>query len=404
MHGPDAAAGAARDASAAGAQDPLHAAPERDLEPPIAVSSAFALGGADEAAAAFQGAVPRYLYGRWRNRSVDALEAQVASLEGAEDAVATASGMAAVTGALLGHLQAGDHVVAPEACYGETSRLLRERLPRLGIEASFVRKTSPDAYRAVLRPSTRMLYVETPANPTLALTDIAALAELARERSAERDILIVADNTFATPVNQQPLALGASLSLHSMTKALGGHGDAIGGVVTGSRELVAPVRDLLVKGFGGVLAPFNAFLISRGIKTLALRQERACTSAMTLAHFLQSHPAVERVHYPGLADHPGHDIACGQMRAFGSLLAFEHRGGLEAGKKVLEAVRLIAHAVSLGDVRSLLTHPASTTAANMSAEVQAKAGISAGLLRLSVGIEDAEDLRSDLEAALQAAE
>ncbi len=377
----------------------VHAGERRDatdaLEPPLVLSSAFALGTAEEAAAAFRGENARYIYGRWGNPSVEQLEAKVAALEGAEDAVATASGMAAVTGALLSLLRSGDHVVAPLACYGETSRLLRERLPELGIAASFVDATRVEDYRAALRSGTRALYVETPANPTLSITDIRAIAELGHESG----LAVIADNTFATPWAQNPLSLGADLVLHSMTKALGGHGDAIGGVVAGSRERVSRVRELVVKGFGGVLAPFNAFLITRGMRTLALRQAQACASAARIAEYLADRTSVSRVWYPGLASHPGHETAARQMRAFGSLLAFE-LPSLDEGRRVLERVEVISHAVSLGDVRSLITHPASTTASTMPGELRRKAGIADGLLRLSVGIEDVDDLLTDLDRAL----
>ncbi len=377
----------------------VHAGERRDgseaLEPPLVLSSAFALGSAEQAAAAFRGENERYIYGRWANPSVEQLEAKLARLEAADAAVATASGMAAVTGALLSLLGSGDHVVAPLACYGETSRLLRERLPALGIDASFVDATRVEEYRAALRPATRALYVETPANPTLSITDIRGVVELGRERG----LVVVADNTFATPYAQNPLSLGVDLVLHSMTKALGGHGDAIGGAVAGSRDRIARVRDVIVKGFGGVLAPFNAFLITRGMRTLALRQAQACASAARIAAHLEEHPAVARVWYPGLSSHPGHALAATQMRAFGSLVAFE-LPSLEAGRRVLDRVGLISHAVSLGDVRSLVTHPASTTASTMPPDVRRQAGIADGLLRLSVGIEDADDLLADLDYAL----
>jgi methionine-gamma-lyase len=378
----------------------VHAGERRDataaLEAPLVLSNAFSFDSADEAASAFRGESEHYIYGRWGNPTVEALEAKLASLEGAEAAVATASGMAAVTGALLGLLGAGHHVVAPLACYGESARLLRERLPAFGIEVTFVDATRVENYAEAIRPTTRVLYAETPANPTLGITDLRALSELAHARGAA----LVVDNTFATPYCQNPLALGADLVLHSLTKALGGHGDAIGGIAAGSRARIDPIRELAVKGLGGMLAPFNAFLISRGMRTLALRQEKACRSALRIAEFLAGHPRVARVHYPGLATHPGHEIANKQMRAFGSLLSFELKGGVEAGRRVIDAVRVITHAVSLGDVRSLMTHPASTTASTMPAELRAKAGIVDGLIRLSVGIEDADDLVADLESAL----
>jgi cystathionine beta-lyase/cystathionine gamma-synthase len=274
--------------------------------------------------------------------------------------------------------------------------VLRERLPRLGIETTFVDAASIEAYAAAMRPSTRLLYAETPANPTLTITDLRALAALARERGA----LSVADNTFATPFCQRPLALGVDVVLHSLTKALGGHGDAVGGVVVCDASRRRVIADTVVKSMGAVLAPFNAFLVERGLRTFALRMERATATALELARWLESRPEVARVHYPGLASHSGHAVAAAQMQAFGALVSFELGGGLAAGRRVLERVRLVAHAVSLGDVRSLITHPASTTASTMPAADRRAAGIGDGLLRMSVGIEDVADLQADLEQAL----
>jgi methionine-gamma-lyase len=378
------------------------------LDVPIVLSSAFGFASAAQAADAFQGKNDAYIYGRWGNPTVEALEGKLAALEGTEDACATSSGMAAISGAVLALCKQGDHVVAPRSMYAESARLLRERLPRFGIETTFVDAPAAgaSAYEAALRPNTRLLYVETPANPNLAVTDVAAVATLARARG----LATMADNTFATPFAQTPRALGVDVVVHSMTKALGGHGDAIAGCVCGPRELVAGVRDLVVKGFGGVVSPFTAYLVARGLRTFALRQRQQCASAATLAARLASHPRVAVVHHPSLASHPGHALACRQMHAFGGLLSFELRtpagssaGALEAGRRVLEAVRTITHAVSLGDVRSLLVHPASTTHSTMPAEARATAHISDGLLRLSLGIEGVEDLWRDLERALAAA-
>jgi methionine-gamma-lyase len=367
------------------------------LDEPIVLSSAFRFADADDARAAFLGESDAYIYGRWGNPTVEALEAKVAALEGGEAAVATASGMAAVAGVLLGLLRSGDHVVAPRAMYGESARLLRERLPRLGIRTTFVDATDPAAYGAACEPSTRIFYLESPANPTLAITDLAAVAQLARARG----IWSVADNTFATPLVTRPLSLGVDVVLHSMTKALCGHGDAIGGVVVTRAELREAIADTIVKGLGGVLSPFSAYLVLRGIRTLALRVERSCGSAARLAAWLEGRPEVARVYYPGLPSHPGHEVASRQMRGYGALVAFELRGGLDAGRRALDRVAIIANAVSLGDARSLLTHPASTTASTMPAADREAAGISDGLLRLSVGIEDCEDLAVDLERALR---
>jgi methionine-gamma-lyase len=373
------------------------------LEVPLVLSSAFGFASAEEAAGAFSGKNDAYIYGRWANPTVEALEAKLAALEGTEDACATASGMAAVSGAVLASCSQGDHVVAPRSMYAEAARLLRERLPRFGVETTFVDATDASAMARALRPNTRLLYLETPANPNLAIADIAAVVALARERR----IATVADNTFATPFSQTPHALGVDLVVHSMTKALGGHGDAIGGCVCGRASDVARVRDLIVKGLGGVIAPFNAFLVARGMRTFALRQRQQCATAATLAERLAQHPAVAVVHHPSLPTHPGHALASRQMHAFGSLLSFELRprvstGALDAGRRVLESLRTITHAVSLGDARSLMVHPASTTHSTMPAETRAAANITDGLLRLSVGLESAEDIWNDLERALMA--
>jgi methionine-gamma-lyase len=373
------------------------------LDVPIVLSSAFGFTGAQEAADAFQGKNDAYIYGRWANPTVEALEEKLAALEGAQDACATSSGMAAVSGTLLALCGQGDHVVAPRSMYAESARLLRERLPRFGIETTFVDATTPGAYETALRPSTRVLYIETPANPNLAVADIGAVVALAQARG----LSTVADNTFATPFAQTPRALGVDLVVHSMTKGLGGHGDAIGGCVCGDRQRVARVRDLVVKGFGGVISPFTAFLVSRGLRTFALRQRQQCASAATLAARLSTHPSVAVVHHPSLRGHPGHALATRQMHAYGALLSFELRPGpggeptLDAGRRVLEGVRTITHAVSLGDVRSLLVHPASTTHSTMPPADRAAANISDGLLRLSVGIEGTDDLWRDLASALE---
>jgi methionine-gamma-lyase len=378
------------------------------LETPIVLSSAFGFASAAEAAGAFQGENDAYIYGRWGNPTVDALEAKLAALEESEGSCVTASGMAAISGAVLALCDQGSHVVAPRSMYAESARLLRERLPRWGITTTFVDGTEPGAYAAAITPSTRLLYIETPANPNLAITDLEAVTGLAKGKG----LFTLADNTFATPFAQTPLAHGVDLVVHSMTKAIGGHGDAIGGAVCGRRADVARVRELVVKGLGATLSPFAAYLIARGARTFALRQHQACESAAILAEKLAAHPRVARVHHPSLASHPGHALAKRQMHAFGSILSFEiagdegaaEAGALARGRRVLEAVRTITHAVSLGDVRSLLVHPASTTHSTMPREDRARAHIGDGLLRLSVGIESAGDLWADLSHALETTE
>jgi methionine-gamma-lyase len=373
------------------------------LDRPLVLSSAFHLGTADEAAAAFRGESDAPVYGRWGNPTVQGLEELVAGLEGAEDASVAASGMAAISGALLTVLGAGDHVVAPRALYGETARLLREKLPRLGIRTTFLDDTSPEAFRAAIEPTTRVVYLETPSNPTLALLDIEAIAKLAHESDIAPGILVFVDNTFATPYCQRPLSLGADLVLHSMTKFLCGHGDAIAGCAVGPRALVGRVRETTIKNFGGALAPFSALLVARGIRTFALRLERATRTAATLAERFTTLGPVNHVYYPGLSSDPGHALAKRQMSHFPAIFSFSFAGGLEPAKRFVESVELATHAVSLGDVRTLVTHPASTTASTMPAADRARIGIGDGLVRVAVGIEDLDDLWDDLRSTVEKA-
>jgi methionine-gamma-lyase len=371
------------------------------LDPPIVMSSAFAFESAEHAARAFRGEEEAWIYGRWGNPTVAALEAKLAAIEGAEAACATASGMAAINGAVLALCEAGDHVVAPRSMYAESARLFRERLPRFGIQTTFVDGTA-DAYAAAMTPRTRLLYVETPSNPMLGVVDIGAIASLARAASTRPTVIV--DGTFATPFAQTPLAHGADLVVHSMTKGIGGHGDAIGGVVSGAAELVARVRDTVIKGFGGVLSPLSAWLVARGLRTFALRQERACATAAALAAHLAAHPRIAAVHHPSLASHPGHALAQHQMFAYGALLSFEIAADgtdtVRRGRTVLESLRVATHAVSLGDVRTLVVHPASTTHSTMPAETRRLAGIGDGLLRVSCGLEGTADLVADFDRAL----
>lgn len=363
----------------------------------MVLSTAYAFDSADDAAAQFRGEADGHIYTRWSNPTVRALEAKVAALEGAADAVCFASGMAAVAASLESFLVTGDEVVASRSQYAESVRLMRERLPRFGITTTFVDTTELDAVRAAMTSRTKVLYVETPANPTLAISDLSALAAIAHERGAR----LVVDSTFGTPYHQRPLELGADVVLHSATKSLCGHGDAIGGVASGSREIVALLRETGVRTAGASMSPFTAMLIARGVRTLFLRMERASGNAMWLAEKLSRDPRIEVVHYPGLPEHPQHALAAKQMqRGFGAMLAFEVRGGLPAGKRVYDRLELIARAVSLGDVRSLVTHPASTTSASMPRDARLAAGITDGLMRLSVGIEEREDLWTDLDLAL----
>lgn len=367
------------------------------VEAPLVRSSAFAFESAADARAQFEGKTEGCIYGRWRNPNVASFEAKMAALEGAEAAVALASGMAAVEAALTVGLGVGDRVLAPLGVYAETAKLLRGRLARFGIGADFVDMRDLDAVERSWTDATRVVWCETPANPRLTLYDIEALSALARARGAR----LVVDGTFATPYHQQPLSLGADLVVHSATKAIGGHGDALGGVVSGPAEPVAAIREDAVRTGGAILSPDAAWLLARGLRTLPLRMERASANAATLAARLEADPRVATVAYPGLASHPQHPLARRQLRrGFGALVAFELRGGRVAGERCYDRLRLITRAVSLGDVRSLITHPASTTHASMPEPQRRAAGITDGLFRLSVGIEDVEDLWADLDAAM----
>ncbi len=360
---------------------------------PVYRTSTFAYGSFDRGARMFAGEEPGYVYTRIGNPTVRVFEEKVASLEGAEDAVAFASGMAAIAGLAFTFLKPGDELVFLGPLYGGTEGLFLETLIRFGIS---VRDASNAPSSEWIGPETRMLYVETPTNPTLRIHDLAAVGRVARERG----VLSVADNTFATPYLTRPLEFGIDMVLHSATKYLGGHGDAIGGVVAGSAEMMEELRMHGLRHVGGAMSPEDAFLFMRGVKTLPLRMEAHCDGAEAVAELLSRHPAVERVHYPGLAQHPGHELAARQMDRFGGMVALELRGGFEAARVFLDGLELFTQAVSLGDVESLATHPASTTHELLPPEVLEHQGVTPGLVRLSVGIEDPRDLAQDIEQAL----
>jgi methionine-gamma-lyase len=368
-----------------------------EVSVPIFQTSTFAFPSAEAGAARFTGEEPGYVYTRMGNPTVHALEEAVAALEQGGAGHAAATGMAAIAAVLLGLLSQGDHVVAGDCLYGPTHTVIGRELARFGINATFVDTTHPDRVAAALGPHTRMLFVETPANPTLKITDLAAMARL----TGERRILLVVDNTFATPHLQRPLTLGADVVVHSLTKALNGHSDVLGGmVIVNDGEVSRKIRRFLSL-FGGTMDPHQAWLILRGLRTLALRVDRAQANAARLAEFLEQHPGVEWVRYPGLAHHPGHELAKTQMDGFGTMLCFGVKGGLMAGQAFINRLGLITRAVSLGGVESLIQHPASMTHAGVSREERLAAGIGDDLVRLSVGCEEVEDLMADLEQALQ---
>jgi methionine-gamma-lyase len=373
--------------------------PTLDLVPPIHMTSTFRFRDVDHGAGLFDGSREGYVYSRMANPTVDLLQEKLARLEGAEDAVATASGMAAIAAVVMSLLAPGENLVAAATLYGGTFALFNSRLKRWGITARFLpvaRFEDPAAIAAAIDSQTRLLFIESPANPTLDIVDISLWAGIARRHG----IPLIVDNTFASPLLQRPLALGAEAVVHSATKYLGGHGDIIGGIVAGSRTLSARIREDYTHLFGPCLSPFNAWLVLRGIKTLALRMQRHSESALTISRWLASHPKVARIFYPGLASHPGHAIAQRQMRAFGGMVAFEIKGGLDAGKRMMNRLRLCTLAVSLGDCETLIQHPASMTHATYSPSERQAAGISDGLIRLSVGLEAPQDIIADLEQAM----
>jgi len=370
--------------------------PIRSLSTPIFMSSTFAFKDADEGAAIFAGEVNGYVYTRIGNPTIAALENEVAYLEGGEAGVAFASGMAATATTVLALARTGDNIVASDTLYGGTHSLFAENMPRVGIEVRQVDARDISNIEKAIDEKTRAIFIETPANPTMVVLDIAACAELARARGID----LIVDNTFPTPYYQNPLELGASIVIHSATKYIGGHGDTVAGLAVGSKEFIQRLKGEFLRDWGGCISPFNAWLLLRGLKTLPVRMERHSENAMEVAQFLSYHPKVESVMYPGLRTHPQHELAKRQMRGFGGMIAFKVKGGREAGKVLMDSVELCTLAVSLGDVDTLIQHPASMTHSTYSAEELEKAGISENLVRLSVGLEDADDIVADLKQAL----
>ena len=365
------------------------------LATPIVQTSTFAFASAAEMRRYLAGDEELFLYTRYANPTVRDLEEAVGALEGAEAALALGSGMAAMTTAVLSLVRAGDEVLAGASLYGGTVRLLAEVLPRFGVTARFVPLPELPVVDRVAGDRSRVLVVESPTNPTLQVVDLAAVAACAHARG----IVVVVDNTFATPFLQRPLDLGADLVMHSLTKALAGHSDVIGGALAGSRDRISAAAALM-KVLGGCMDPHAAFLVLRGLKTLHLRVERQCANAGALARRLEGHPAVKRVLYPGLPSHPGHEVARRQMKAFGGIVALELEGGLEAAERFYDRLRLVARAASLGGVESLVSLPVHTSHHGLGEKELLAAGIDPGLVRLSVGIEDAADLIADIEQAL----
>lgn len=366
------------------------------LLPPIYQNSTFGFQTAAECASAFIDEESGYVYTRWGNPTQKVLEEKLAALEAGEAALATASGMGAISIALLTALADGGHVVAMETLYSATFNLLNEELPRMGVETTFVDATDANKIESAMRPDTKVIYLESPTNPLLKLVDIAACAEIAKSHN----ITSIIDNTFATPCSQQPITLGIDVVLHSMTKYLSGNGAVIAGAIVGKKEFIVQAQKEALRNFGAVISPFNAWLTLLGVPTLPLRFGRHCENALRIAAFLETHPAVEWVRYPGLPSHPQHNLAKRQMNGFGGMITMELKEGRAAGEKLVNALQICTLAVSLGDVRTLVCHPASTTHSHIPIEVRQQTGITDGLVRFSIGLEDTEDIIADLEQAL----
>ena len=367
------------------------------LLPPIYQNSTFRFTTAAECAEAFRDEESGYVYTRWGNPTQEVLEKKLAVLEVGEAALATASGMGAVSTALLTALPNGGHVVAMENLYSATFQILNEDLRRFGIETTFVDATDPSQIESAIRADTKVLYLESPTNPLLKLIDLRTSAEIAKARG----VITMIDNTFATPCGQQPIALGIDVVIHSMTKYLSGTGAVIAGAIVGRKEFITDAKTGALRNFGAVISPFNAWLTLHGITTLPLRFARHCENAMHVATFLEAHPAVAWVRYPGLLSHPQHELAQHQMEAFGGMITLDLEGGRAAGEHLVNRLQRCALAVSLGDVRTLICHPASTTHSHVPAEIRQQIGITDGLVRISVGLEDVADILADLEQALE---
>ncbi|HQA87339.1 MAG TPA: aminotransferase class I/II-fold pyridoxal phosphate-dependent enzyme [Bacteroidales bacterium] len=365
---------------------------------PIYQTSTFKFKSAQHGADCFLGKSDGYIYTRIGNPTIKALERNIAELEGGFDGIATSSGMGAVSSVYMALLGAGAHIVSADAVYGPARGILETDFSRFNVEATFVNTSRIENIKAAIRPNTKVLYIETPANPTMEMTDIAACAKLAKEHN----LILVVDNTFCSPYLQKPLALGADVVLHSVTKFINGHADIVGGViVTKNEELYKKIRHSMVY-LGCNMDPTQAFMVLRGVKTLSIRIERAQENAMKVAEFLSKHPKVAWIKYPGLPSYPQYELAKKQMNGFGSMMSFGLKGGYEAGRKMMDHVHLALLAVSLGGVETLIQHPASMTHAGISKENKLAAGITDDLIRFSVGIEDINDIIEDLKHALEA--
>lgn len=376
----------------AGIEDNEHLA----VVPPIYQTSTFKFHNAEHGADLFAGKSEGYIYSRMLNPTVQALENAVAQLEQGHKGLACSSGMAAISTVFSAFLEQGDHIICSEAVYGPTNTLLATVFRKFGMEISFVDTDNLEAVKNSVKDNTKIIYVETPGNPTLCITDLKAVSEISKKAGA----LLVVDNTFSSPILQKPLTLGADIVVHSLTKFINGHADVVGGLIVAKDEESYKKLRSTLNLTGGIMGPMNAFLVHRGTKTLAIRMDRHCANAQKIAEFLEQHPKVEKVIYPGLPSHPQYELGRKQMNGSGGMISFEVKGGLEGGKVVMDKVHLCQLAVSLGGVETLIQHPASMTHAIMGREQRLEAHITDGLVRISAGIEDPDEIIDDLKKAL----
>ena len=359
------------------------------------LTSSFVFDNAAQAASRFAGE-EGMVYTRYTNPTVAMFQDRLAALEGAQSCVATASGMAAILATTLAHLKSGDHVVCSNAVFGATIQLFNNILGRFGIQTTYVSPTKTDEWQKAVKPNTRLFFLETPSNPMTEVSDIPALSAIAKKAGA----LLAVDNVFCTPILQRPLELGADFALHSATKYIDGHGRVMGGAIAGSKALVGDPLTAFLRTAGPALSPFNAWVLLKGLETLELRMKAQSAAALELARWLEGHRAVARVHYPGLESHPQHALAKRQQKAAGAVLSFEVKGGRAAAWRVIDSTKLLSITANLGDVKTTIVHPASTTHGRISPEARAAAGITDGLIRVAVGLEAVDDLKADLERGL----
>ena len=366
------------------------------LATPLYQTSTFIFENAQQGADRFAGEAEGYIYSRLGNPTTRQLEMRVAAMEGMEDAAATATGMGAVSGALLANLSCGDHLISSKAVYGCSFALMNHQLTRWGIEVTFVDMANPAEIEAAIKPNTKVMFLETPVNPNLAVYDLAVIGKIAQQHN----IISVVDNTFLTPVLQQPRKYGIDIVVHSATKYLNGHGDVVAGIICGTAEMIMNIKMTVLKDIGATMSPHDAWLIMRGLKTLPIRMERHCSNAEKIAEFLEAHESVSQVYYPGLKSHPGPKFIGSQMKAAGGVIAFEIKSDLAGGGDFINRMQLFSIAVSLGDAESLIQHPASMTHSPYTQEERLAAGISDSLIRISVGLENVDDLMADLSQSL----